>query len=243
MRAGGGSPDDEPMGGGDVYEGGGEEAAAWMNAGLEKDLGEDVDKGEELDMDDNVSDDEGDDGRLGEDGDGESEDEDEDEEAEPFAPPGAQAAAGPAPLADAYQRIDEREDDESDAGDDEAPDNGEAAQPGATGASASGAGKRERVEGAAALHAAGSAALAMPKRPRVAQRFLQESDIVQMLRSWAQPPTVEEFMVRLNDDLRSDPSLATDGFRDFVFATLGKVAMQIMYNQRPVLVLRDEFKK
>lgn len=39
----------------DVYEGGGEEAAAWMNAGLEKGLGEETDKGEELDMDDKVS--------------------------------------------------------------------------------------------------------------------------------------------------------------------------------------------
>lgn len=208
---------------------------------------------------DKVSDDEGDDGRLGDEEAEPEEEYDDDDDRDPLEGTSAELVEGLGANAQGalasyryrFQRIDEQHEEEGEEAPDEdevddgaagaaRADGGPAAAEG--GASGSAAGKRDRPESALPFQAASSAALAAAKRPRVSQGFLQEGDIVQMLRSWSQPPTMEGFMNKLFSDLRSDPSVGTDAFRDSVFSALRKVAMQVMYNERAVLVLRDEYK-
>ena len=241
----------------DVYEGGGEEAAAWMNTGLEKELGEDSDKGEQLDFDDGdqFSDDE-----CSEEREGNAEElgsEDDEGDARATADGAADGAAGAQHAStNAFQRIDERAADEDDdafkdermradgANARESDDEGDGAGPSQraavvarNGVGQSGVGKRERAGGQAASHAVASAP-APAKRPRRAPAFMQESDLVGMLKAWTRPPTAEEFMSKLGADLQGEPSAQTDEFRHWVIEVLMAIAMQIEYNGRKVLVLK-----
>jgi hypothetical protein len=239
----------------DVYDGAGNDETDWVNAGLGQ--GDDADgdeaKGEGLDVSDadGFSDDEGADGRMGEEG---------AEEANTWlggndgSKLGMDTDAAGQAADTIYQEVegtDDESDDEDDDDDDDDDDNDDnddggmladsgGAISGAGASRAGGPGKRERASADSPAQGAGASAVALSKRARVlgggAKRsFLAEADLVQMLREWGNPPpTVQEFMSKLYKEIGP----ASGEGQAVIFGLIDKIAMQIKHDGKDVLVLR-----